>query len=111
MTEFSGVYIMGNSRPTLYTGVSNNLIRRVLEHKQKPKKGGFVQRYKLKKLLYYEFIPDMRSAIIREKQIKNLSRAEKLDLIKTKNPLMVDIAGEIFSFVDDLDGVVTAGNR
>lgn len=105
-SEFSGVYIMGNSRPTLYTGVTNNLIRRVLEH-QKGKIAGFAQKYGLKKCIYYEFIPGMTNAIIREKQIKNMKRREKLDLIKLKNPDFRDLSEELFSFIDDPSGIVT----
>lgn len=104
--NFTGVYIVGNERPTLYTGVSNNLIRRVLEHKQGRVKG-FTQKYGLKKLLYYEFCENISGAIIREKQIKDLNRKDKLALINLKNPLMRDLSNEIFSFIDDLSFVET----
>lgn len=104
--EFTGVYIMGNDRPTLYVWVSNNLIRRVLEHKQ-GRVQGFTKKYSLKKLLYYEFIPDIREAIYREKELKRLLRKEKLDLVKSKNPMLVDISGELFNFIDDVSTVDT----
>ncbi len=97
---------MGNLRPTLYTGVTNNLVRRVLEHK-KGNIAGFPQKYGLTKCLYFEFIPSMTNAIIREKQIKNMKRQEKLDLIKSKNPDFRDLSEELFSFVDDPSGIVT----
>ena len=75
-----GVYIMGNDRPTLYVGVSNYLLMRVLEHKQ-GKGGAFTKKYKLTKLLYYEYCETIFQAIIREKQIKKLLRKEKIELI------------------------------
>lgn len=102
--EFTGVYIVGNERPTLYVGCSNNLLRRVLEHKQS-KIDGFTKKYGLTKLLYYELIPDMREAIYREKELKRFLRKEKLELIKTTNPQLADISSELFSFVDDVDSV------
>ncbi len=108
--DYGGVYIMGNDRPTLYTGVSNNIMRRVLEHKKGEIKG-FTQKHSLKKLLYYEFIENSRNAIIREKQIKNMSRAEKLTLIKLKNPYLTDISTEIFQLCDDAKSIATFPNR
>ncbi len=101
-----GVYIMGNSRPTLYTGVSRNIIRRIIEHKN-GKIAGFTKKYNLKKCLYYEFCDTIRNALIREKQIKNMNRREKLELIKSKNPLFIDISSELFSLIDNPDDIVT----
>lgn len=95
---------MGNERPTLYVGVSNNIIRRVLEHKQ-GKVAGFTKKYGLTDLLYYEFVPDMREAIYREKELKRLLRSEKLELIQSKNPRMTDVSSELFSLVDDVSAV------
>ena len=79
------VYIMTNKRNTvLYTGVTNNLIRRVYEHKEKMT-GGFTKRYNVTKLVYYEVFEDIENAILREKQIKDVSRHKKIELINSMN--------------------------
>jgi putative endonuclease len=88
------VYVMGNHRPTLYTGMTRDLQRRVLEHKREVREG-FTKRYHLHRLLHYEVCESARSAIVREKQIKNLSRKEKLELILAQNPMLKDRSGEI----------------
>jgi len=85
---------MGNDRPTLYVGVTNYLPIRVLEHKQ-GKGSKFTKKYKLTKLLYYEYCETVFEAIIREKQIKNMLRKEKLELIRTRNKMLTDIFSEI----------------
>ena len=100
-----GVYIMGNANLTFYTGVTNNLVRRILEHKKRKQKG-FTQKYNLKMCLYYEFCETIRQAIIREKQIKDLNRREKLILIKFKNPALGDISEELFLLVDNPQEIV-----
>ena len=102
--DFTGVYILGNRRPTLYIGCSNNLVRRVLEHKAGKVKG-FTKKYGLNELLYYELIPDMREAIYREKELKRLLRKEKLELIRTKNPELVDVSAELLTLVDNASKV------
>ncbi|MFN8454295.1 MAG: GIY-YIG nuclease family protein [Anaerolineae bacterium] len=79
------VYIITNKHHTvLYTGVTNDLKRRVFEHKMGPG-GGFTSRYNITKLVYYEVGLDVHSAIAREKQIKAGSRQKKLDLINGMN--------------------------
>ena len=75
------IYIMTNRVNTvLYTGVTNNLLRRVHEHKTNTVKG-FTSRYKLHKLVFFEVTNDVNAAIRREKQIKGGSRQKKIDLI------------------------------
>lgn len=84
------VYIMANSRPTLYTGVTSNLISRVYQHKHGLVQG-FTNRYKLHSLVYYERFETIIEAIIREKQIKDLNRLDKIALIKLINPTFQDL--------------------
>ena len=80
------VYIMTNKHNrVLYTGFTNDLYRRVLEHKNKTVKS-FTSRYNVDKLVYYEFYADVESAMYRERQIKAGSRQKKLDLINKFNP-------------------------
>jgi putative endonuclease len=85
------VYIMTNRSRTLYTGVTNNLERRVYEHKHKliP---GFTTKYNLSRLVYFEATEDIRSAIEREKQIKGWLRRKKLSLIESVNPNWEDLS-------------------
>ncbi len=85
------VYIMANESGTRYTGVTNNLERRVYEHKQKLV-AGFTKRYNITRLVYYEAIPDAREAITREKQIKSWRRSKKLALIRSLNARWRDLA-------------------
>jgi putative endonuclease len=85
------VYIMTNKHHTvLYTGVTNNLKRRVYEHKV-GQGGNFTSRYNVNKLVYYQVTPDVKSAIAREKPIKAGSRQKKLDLINEMNPEWIDL--------------------
>ena len=80
------VYILTNEYNTiLYVGVTNDLIRRVYEHKQKLV-DGFTKKYNVDKLVYYEHTTDVYSAITREKQIKSYRRAKKIDLVNSTNP-------------------------
>jgi len=84
---------MTNLHNTLYTGITNNLFRRVQEHKQ-GEGGQFSGRYKMKKLVYFEIYRDVRTAIAREKQIKGGSRMKKAELISTLNPDWLDLTLE-----------------
>lgn len=85
------VYIMTNKHNTvLYVGVTNNLLRRVWEHKNKLDEG-FSKQYNLGKLVYYEFFDEMIEAIKKEKQIKGGSRKKKVDLINNFNLEWIDL--------------------
>jgi len=88
------VYIMTNKGNTsLYTGVTNDLVRRVHEHKEKLF-DGFTKKYNITKLIYYEAFDDIVDAIYREKQIKAGSRQNKIDLINGMNPQWEDLSGK-----------------
>lgn len=84
------VYIMGNERPTLYIGITNNLVRRVYEHKN-GLVDGFTKRYNLNKLLYFEVFQWVEDAIAKEKQLKHWNRQWKLELIQRTNPTLKDL--------------------
>lgn len=91
------VYIATNSQNNvLYTGVTNNLIRRIWEHKQKLI-SGFTERYNINKLVFYEVFEDINEAIAREKQLKGGSREKKLKLIESINPGLEDLYNSIIS--------------
>jgi len=77
-----------------YTGFTNDLIRRVHEHKNKLI-DGFTKKYNISKLLYYEVACDVNSAVAREKQIKSYNRRKKIALIKTINPSFIDLFEKI----------------
>ena len=86
------VYIMTNRKNgVLYTGVTNNLDRRVYEHKQKLTPG-FTSKYNCTRLVYYDTMSDVRSAIAAEKQIKGWLRAKKIALIESTNPEWQDLS-------------------
>lgn len=84
------VYIMTNNSKTLYTGFTNNLIRRVYEHKNKSIQC-FTSRYNINKLVYYEIFENAENAIIREKQIKGWTKLKKIELIESINPYWEDL--------------------
>jgi len=89
------VYIMTNKLNTvLYTGVTNDLVRRVYEHKEKLI-DGFTKRYKLTKLVYYEVFADIENAIQREKRIKGILRRKKIRLIESVNKGWQDLYEEL----------------
>ncbi len=85
------VYIMTNRSKTLYTGVTNSLIRRVKEHKMGIG-SGFTTKYKLDRLVYFERFDDIRNAIEREKRIKGWLRIKKIALIVSVNPDWKDLS-------------------
>ena len=83
-------YILTNNSGTLYVGVTNNLERRVYEHKH-GLVDGFAKRYKLDRLVFYDVAPDAQSAIMREKQIKGWVRGKKIELIRSMNSRWRDL--------------------
>ncbi len=87
------VYIMTNKSKTLYTGVTNNLERRVYEHKNKLV-AGFTSKYNTTKLVHYEETNDVQEALAREKQIKGWLRSKKIALIEVENPEWKDLSLE-----------------
>ena len=90
------VYILSNNhKSVLYTGVTNDLVRRVYEHKKHLEKTSFTSQYNVDKLVYFEETPSSRAAIEREKQIKSWNRKKKNDLIESKNPNWQDIYDSI----------------
>ena len=87
-------YIITNQHhTTLYTGITNNLVRRAWEHRSGIG-SQFSKRYNLYKLVYYESFGDVKSAIFREKQIKSGSRRKKIELIESLNPGWQDLFDE-----------------
>ena len=91
------VYIETNYTNTvLYTGVTNNLIKRNFQH-MSGIGSGFTTKYKVSKLVYYEIHQDVMEAIKREKQIKNLVRRKKIVLITSVNPYWKDLFTELVS--------------
>lgn len=84
------VYMMTNTTGMLYTGVTNDIERRVEEHKQKRIKG-FTSRYNMTKLVYVESTDNVMDAIDREKQLKGWLRKKKVELINTLNPTWRDL--------------------
>lgn len=84
-------YVLASKSGVLYTGVTNNLDRRILQHRQGDIPS-FSQRYRAIRLVYHERLGDIRSAIAREKQIKGWRRARKIALIESINPSWRDLA-------------------
>jgi putative endonuclease len=88
------VYIVTNRSRTLYVGVTNNLVRRVHEHRSKAIEG-FTKRYNINQLVYYEETHDVLAAIAREKQLKGWLRRKKVALIEEFNPQWRDLSKDI----------------
>jgi len=88
------VYILASKRNgTLYVGVTNDLERRIYEHKN-DLLSGFTQKYGVHLLVYYEIFDDINDAILREKQLKKWNRSWKISLIEKHNPKWVDLCNE-----------------
>jgi putative endonuclease len=94
------VYIMTNRSGTLYIGVTNDLARRVDEHRQRLVPG-FTSKYRINRLIHAESFAEVRDAIAREKQLKGWTRARKLALIAEMNPAWRDLGEEWFGAVGD----------
>ena len=89
------IYLMTNKRGSvIYTGVTNDLKRRVYEHKEKLVEG-FTKKYNINKLVFYEIFEDVENAILREKQIKGGSRQKKVELINDMNKEWRDLYEEL----------------
>jgi putative endonuclease len=89
------VYTIANKSGTLYVGMTNDLKKRVYEHKEKliP---GFTNKYNIDRLIYFKTYSDADSAIAREKQLKKWRREKKLNLIKSQNPDLNDLSADWF---------------
>jgi putative endonuclease len=90
MQKIFHVYILAGKSAVLYTGVTSNLERRIMQHKQKQFRG-FTQRYNLTKLVWFEAHGTASSAISREKQVKAWTRAKRVVLILAMNPKWEDL--------------------
>ena len=88
------VYIMTSYTRVLYTGVTNDLCRRVYQHKQKLS-AGFTSKYNINQLVFYEETNDVRVAIEREKQIKDWRRDKRIALIESANPKWIDLSVQL----------------
>ncbi|HEY4754681.1 MAG TPA: GIY-YIG nuclease family protein [Ignavibacteriaceae bacterium] len=96
MAEQFFIYILTNwNNKVIYTGVTNNLVRRIYEHRNKVI-DGFTKKYNLSKLVYFEQTHDIISAINREKEIKKWRREKKNKLVESMNPSWKDLANELF---------------
>ena len=93
----------------IYTGVTNNLERRVQQHKQRLVKG-FTCEYNLTRLVYYEVTKSIQAAIAREKQIKGWLRAKKVTLIEAINPTWLDLSNEVPAAQEPAKGPVVEGD-
>ncbi len=92
------VYILTNwNNKVMYIGVTNDLVRRVFEHRQKTIKG-FTEKYNVHKLVYFDVCEDVNSAIAREKELKKWRREKKNQLVAEMNPGWLDLAEELEIF-------------
>ena len=86
------VYMMASFKQILYVGVTNDLTRRLYQHKTKAHPNSFTARYNVDRLVYIETFGDIRDAIAREKQIKGWRRSKKVALIESENPTWKDLS-------------------
>ena len=95
MTKTYFVYILASKSRVIYIGITNNLARRLLEHKKKLVPG-FTSKYNVNQLVYYEEYQNPKEAILREKQLKGWIRIKKIKLIEETNPGWEDLSQEWF---------------
>jgi putative endonuclease len=98
------VYILSSVSGVLYVGVTNDLTRRVHEHKQKLVPG-FTSRYNMNQLVYFESTPDVSAAVAHERQIKGWRRSRKVDLVHSMNPKWEDLAANWYDEWGRLPGL------
>ena len=99
MSRYYVYILVSRKNGTLYIGVTNDLVRRIYEHKNNII-DGFTKKYRIHKLIYYEETSDIKSAIIREKRIKKWNRQWKINLIQAVNPQWRDL---YFDLIGDVD--------
>ena len=100
VTKQYWVYILTNHARTLYTGVTNDLARRVAEHRA-GRGGAFTARYRIDRLVHFEEFGDVRDAIQREKQIKGWTREKKVRLVEAQNAGWIDLAPPRLETLDE----------
>ena len=93
-------YMMSNRSKTIYTGMTNGLRKRVLQHKLGVNEG-FTHKYKLDRLVYYEIFGNVLNAIAREKEIKGWLRIRKIELIVSVNPTWADLSRKLFPDLEE----------
>jgi putative endonuclease len=96
------IYLLASKSRRLYTGMTNSLFHRVMEHKS-GKVEGFTKRYKINRLVYYEVFKYVNNCIAREKEIKGWSRAKKVALIESVNPTWEDLAADWGTRIEELE--------
>ena len=99
MNEYYVYILASKQNGTLYVGITNDIVRRVFQHKN-DEVGGFTANYGIHRLVWYESCLDVREAIAREKQLKKWNRKWKLALIEKSNPQWRDLYDEITGFLD-----------
>ena len=102
------VYILSSKSLTIYIGVTNNLERRVYEHREKFFQS-FTSRYHIDRFVYFEAMPDIRGAIEREKQIKGWLRSRKVALIESMNPTWADLSARFTDKSEQADPSLRSG--
>ncbi len=99
MNEYHVYILASRQNGTLYVGITNDIIKRVFQHKNDHVEG-FTARYRIHRLVWYESCLDVREAIAREKQLKKWTRKWKLALIEKSNPQWRDLYGEVTGSLD-----------